>query len=229
MYMWWVDYVTIFNNSFVKINLFNKMVSDKEFYLKFRKSVLAGVGDDRKEDESSKRVSYLVHQYKMIPADLEELFENFTRGYPTSPIYLFLCLGVMGTNVARYSKVRRIAAHREQAERTGTFLKFMAPSRFGKGISLSVVCDIGNHIEEVRSSAHHQTVSDALIAAGQDKKKQKEIRDEMAVNKPHAFFLTGANGLQTQASAAKNGGCGLIFVPEIKSGKCRFTDIDGSY
>ena len=60
----------------------------------------------------------------------------------------------------------------------------MAPTRFGKGISLSVVCDIGNHIEEVRSCAYRQTVSDALIAVGQDKKKQKEIRDEMTVNKP---------------------------------------------
>ena len=43
------------------------------------------------------------------------------------------------------------------------------------------------------------------------------------------FFLSGANGLQTQAAAASNGGCGLVFVPEIKFGKKRYTDLDGSY
>ena len=43
------------------------------------------------------------------------------------------------------------------------------------------------------------------------------------------MFLTGANVLQTQATAAGNGGCGIIAVNELKSGKSRFTDTDGSY
>ena len=43
------------------------------------------------------------------------------------------------------------------------------------------------------------------------------------------FFLSGANGLQTQAVAAANGGCGLIFVPEIKFVKKSYTGLDGSY
>ena len=46
---------------------------------------------------------------------------------------------------------------------------------------------------------------------------------------PKILFLTGGNGFQTQAIAAQNGGCGLVFVPEIKSGKARYTDLDGSY
>ena len=46
---------------------------------------------------------------------------------------------------------------------------------------------------------------------------------------PRTFFLTGANGFQTQAVAAGNAGCGLIFVAEMKSGRCRYTDLDGSY
>ena len=46
---------------------------------------------------------------------------------------------------------------------------------------------------------------------------------------PRSVFLTGANGLQTQATAARSSGCGIIFVPEIKSGKGRYTDLDGSY
>ena len=43
------------------------------------------------------------------------------------------------------------------------------------------------------------------------------------------MFSTGGTALQTQANAAENGGCGLILVPEMKSGKGRYTNIDGSY
>ena len=34
--------------------------------------------------------------------------------------------------------------------------------------------------------------------------------------------------LQTQATAASNA-TGLLFVPEIKSGKAKYTDVDGTY
>ena len=43
------------------------------------------------------------------------------------------------------------------------------------------------------------------------------------------MFLTGGNALQTHESAAMNGGCGLVLVPEIKSGKAQYMDVDGSY
>ena len=43
------------------------------------------------------------------------------------------------------------------------------------------------------------------------------------------MFLTGADVLQTEATAAGNGGCGTIAVNELKSGRSRFTDTDGSY
>ena len=43
------------------------------------------------------------------------------------------------------------------------------------------------------------------------------------------FFLTGGNASQRQTAASNNAGCGLILVPEIKSGKCRYTDTEGKY
>ena len=43
------------------------------------------------------------------------------------------------------------------------------------------------------------------------------------------MFLEGGNGLQTQAEAGKNGGCGLIVVHEIKNGKKKYTDAEGGY
>ena len=46
---------------------------------------------------------------------------------------------------------------------------------------------------------------------------------------PRFFFLTGGNALQTQTSAANNAGCGLLLVPEIKSGTCRYIDTEGKY
>ena len=43
------------------------------------------------------------------------------------------------------------------------------------------------------------------------------------------MFLTGANVLQTQATALSSAGCGVIIVNEIKSSKVRYTDTYGSY
>ena len=43
------------------------------------------------------------------------------------------------------------------------------------------------------------------------------------------MFLEGGNGLQTQAEAGKNGGCGLIVVHEIKNGKKKYTDAEGGH
>ena len=47
--------------------------------------------------------------------------------------------------------------------------------------------------------------------------------------RPRTVFLTGSNGIETQATAARNAGSGFIMVPEIKSGKARYTDFQGSY
>ena len=37
------------------------------------------------------------------------------------------------------------------------------------------------------------------------------------------------NSIQIHAEAAKNAGCGIIYVPEIKTGKNMYTDHEGSY
>ena len=90
----------------------------------------------------------------MIPENIREFFSNMTRGHPTSPIYAFLAIGVIGTNIARHSVVRRIGANRDQAERTGAFYNFLAPSRTGKGIAMSLITVLGGHVEEMRKEAY---------------------------------------------------------------------------
>ena len=55
------------------------------------------------------------------------------------------------------------------------------------------------------------------------------IKQDCLIKRPRLVFLTGANVLQTHATAAVNGGCGIIAVNELKSGKARYTDTDGTY
>ena len=166
----------------------------------------------------------------MIPANLKELVSNITRGHPTSPIYAFLAIGGIATNIARHSTVRRIGANRNQAERTGTFYNFIAPSRVGKGIAMSLISELGTHVEDIRDKAYTTRMNnEPRIDPQGNVVSQKTIEQRSAILRPHAVFLTGANGLQTQALAAENAGCGLISVPEIKSGKTRYTDVEGSY
>ena len=59
--------------------------------------------------------------------------------------------------------------------------------------------------------------------------ERKKVSLQCSSMRPSCFFLTGGNGLKTQASAAENGGCGIVLVPEIKSGKVSYSDADGSY
>ena len=57
----------------------------------------------------------------------------------------------------------------------------------------------------------------------------ESITLQCQVQRPAEVFLTGGNVLQTQYTAAVNGGCGLILVTEIKNGRVRYTNPDGSY
>ena len=61
-------------------------------------------GDD---DNRSHCVNSLVHQLNMVPVENTALFWNILRGFPTLPIYSFLGIGIMGTNIARFSVVQR--------------------------------------------------------------------------------------------------------------------------
>ena len=61
---------------------------------------------------------------------------------------------MIGRNLGRYSVVRRVGANRDQVERTGAFYKFIAPSRLGKGVALSLLTEVGSHIEDMRSEIY---------------------------------------------------------------------------
>lgn len=126
------------------------MVSDAEFFTNFRDNVIDVEHEDDDEKKQSPRIKFFMHQYMMIPPKTKDIISNLTRAYPTPPIYAFLGLGVIGTNIARYSAVRRIGDHFTHSERTGVFYNLIAPSRHGKGITTSLIFDIGAHIELVR-------------------------------------------------------------------------------
>ena len=69
------------------------------------------------------------------------------RAYPTTPLWTFLGVGMIGTNIARFSAVRRLAGDDTNVERTGTLYNIIAPSRFGKGVAISLVTELGSNIE----------------------------------------------------------------------------------
>ena len=92
----------------------------------------------------------MLTQFKMVPPHLENLFGNLLYSYPTSPIYAFLGLGATGTNISRFTSIKRIGAHDAQPERCGCFYNFIAPSRLGKGVVMSILSEIGNHVEVER-------------------------------------------------------------------------------
>ena len=74
-------------------------------------------------DETERRLDFLFYHWKMIPSDHKRLFFNITRSYPTPPIYVFLNnLGILDTNIERWSTVKREGCHGDQAERTGIFI-----------------------------------------------------------------------------------------------------------
>ena len=95
------------------------MVEDKRFYDDFRQSIIGPSNPDN--DGPSKRITFMLHQFKTIPQQHHKLFCNMVRSYPTSPIFAFIGLGTIGTNISRYSVVSRIGSHRTQTERVGSF------------------------------------------------------------------------------------------------------------
>ena len=205
-------------------------MSDEKFYSTFRDSVIGSDMIPEDDDTKSHRVNFLIHQLNMVPVGQRGLFWNIMRGYPTSPIYSFLCIGMIGTNIARFSVVRRVKGEDRNVERTGAFYNFFAPSRFGKGIALSLISEIGGHVEKCRSANFNKFLEGEIDKLQNRNRASTETCNAHCLAlRPHAFFLTGGNALQTQAAAAKNSGCGLVLVQEIKSGKTAYTDHDKSY
>ena len=116
-------------------------MSDEDFFDKFRNSVIGPEAHAENEDQNdddldvpSHEVKFLMHQINMIPKQCQALFWNLMRAYPTTPLWTFLGVGMIGTNIARFSAVRRLGADDTNVERTGTLYNIIAPSRFGKGV-----------------------------------------------------------------------------------------------
>ena len=97
----------------------------------------AADNDEGENELKSERVSFLAHQVDIVPQKVRNFYCNMMRSYPSSPLFLYLTLGSLGTNIARYSAVRRLSAHPRNVIRTGCFYMFLAPSRFGKGIVMN--------------------------------------------------------------------------------------------
>ena len=178
------------------------------FFKNFRNSILALDSDTLEECEL--RVNFQVSSFDMIPRSQHEIIFNLTRSFPTPPVYAWLVLGIAGTNISRFCAIARPGCHTDMWERSGSFYNLIAESRLGKGIAMSLLWKLGSHIQGIRRARF----SDEDVAV---------------VRRPRSVFLAGGNGIQIHADAAANDGTGVIFVPEIKSGKSKYTNIDGSY
>ena len=201
--------------------------TEQTFYQRFRDKVI-DAGEDMK-DENERRICFILHHYEMIPKDHEQFIFNLGRSYPAPPIYLFLALGILGTNIARFCSVSRPGCHKDQSERTGTFYKLIGESRLGKGLAMNVLQKLGKKIEKMRMSTYssNKEVEEAKGDGSHKYRKRLEVR--LCTSLVSKVFITGANAIQVQTEAGRNAGCGIIFVPEIKRGKTKYTDVKGTY
>ena len=95
---------------------------------------------------------------------------------------------------------------------------------------MDLVSRIGSKVEYERTSYYHEKIVKRPQVDDNGRPISRVVRLARSKQRySNCVFLTGANGLQTQATAAGNAGNGLIFVPEIKSGKAKYTDLDGTY
>ena len=120
------------------------------FFSSFQESILEISGPEEVGITTPSRVRFLLTQFEMVPSRSENLFGNLLYSYPTSPIYAYLGLGATGTNISRFTSIKRIVAHGGQPERCGCFYSFIAPSRVGKGVAMSILSKIGNHVQAER-------------------------------------------------------------------------------
>ena len=93
---------------------------------KFYKAFLRAVVDSNPnaDQENDQRIQFMMHNYKMIPKKHREFIFSLCRSYPTPPIYAFLMLGILGTNISRFCAITRPGCHTEQWERAGAFYMY---------------------------------------------------------------------------------------------------------
>ena len=121
---------------------------ESKFYKEFVDAAIASnlVG----EEESDRRIKFISLNYEMIPKAHRELVFNLTRSYPTPPVYNFLVLGVLGTNISRFGATARPGCHTDQWERAGAFYMLIGASRLGKGVAMNLLWKLGSHIQCIR-------------------------------------------------------------------------------
>ena len=181
-----------YKNTYYPFSPEHKMSSKKRvstFYKTFLDAVFNNGNNNLEERDI--QVDFHVHCFKMIPKMNEEFIFSLTRSYPSPPIYTWLVLGVLGTNISRYCAVARPGCDTGIWERSGAFYNFIAESRLGKGITMNLLWKLGTHINKIRVNNINEADGDI-------------------VQKPRSVFLKGGNAIQTHADHAKNCGCGII-------------------
>ena len=91
---------------------------------------------------------------------------------------------------------------------------------------MSFLSKLGAKLQNFRVKKFESQLEHEVKAERNSQKSKIEIVESAHMSKPSKVFLRGGNGLQNQNEAASNGGCGVIAVNEIKSGKSRYTNID---
>ena len=120
-----------------------------QFYKQFVDAAVTSNLDG--EEEKDSRIQFMLRNYDMIPIKHREFIFSLTRSYPTPPVYSFLILGILGTNIARYGAIARPGCHTDQWERAGAFYMLIGESRLGKGIAMNLLWKLGVFIQQKRS------------------------------------------------------------------------------
>ena len=119
------------------------------------------------------------------------MYGNMIRNYPSSPVYLMMGLGAIATNIARWSAIKRLSGHINNTIRTGCFYKFIAPSRFGKGIVMNFIAELGYHVEEICRGEHEQWVKQQqVLVNNNDADAMAKLKLRNQCQRPSVIFLT---------------------------------------
>ena len=92
--------------------------------------------------------------------------------------------------MARYSSVRRKSGHVKNAQRSGSFYKFLSPSRFGKGLVMGFVSKLGTQIEKQRITAYESFLTAEKANPENNNIDMKEVELKCQTKRPRIVFLT---------------------------------------
>ena len=113
------------------------------------------------------------------------------RNYPSSPVYLMMGLGAIATNIARWSAIKRLSGHINITIRTGCFHRFIAPIRFGEGIVMNFIAELGDHVEEICGGEHEQLVKQQqVLVNNNDANAMAKLKLRTQCQRPSVIFLT---------------------------------------